>query len=103
MSPFSKPHRRHFTHQVTASSTHHDAMMRLMRTTLNLPDDVYKVIRSVASARRIALGDAVAELVRSGLNPPLRMHARKGFPCFRVPENATPITLEQTLEAEEEL
>ena len=78
-------------------------MMKLMRTTLNLPDDVYKVIRSVASAKRIALGDAAAELVRRGLNPPLRMQARKAFPCFRVPENAAPITLEQTLEAEEEL
>src|SRR5437016_2635303 len=40
----------------------------MMRTTLNLPDDVYEVARSLAAARGISLGDALAELVRRGLN-----------------------------------
>jgi hypothetical protein len=53
-------------------------------------------------ARRISLGDAVAELVRHGLKPstPIR---KKAFPCFAIPADAAAITLEQTLEAEDEI
>jgi uncharacterized protein DUF4158 len=85
-------------------SAHHDAMMLLMRTTLNLPDDVYRIAQSVAVARGISLGNALAELVRQGLNPPLRAGLKKkAFPCFDVPEDAAPITLEDTLKAEDRL
>ena len=73
----------------------------MMRTTINIPDDIGDVIRSFADARGISLGDAVAELVRKGLRPqPLREGSP--FPCFAVPEDAAPITLEQTLSAEDE-
>lgn len=82
---------------------HHDAMMLMMRTTLNLPEDVYRAARALAEAKRVSLGEAVAELVRLGIKPSRRADSRKAFPCFTVPENAAPITLEQTLEAEDEL
>ena len=75
----------------------------MMRTTLNLPDDVYQAARSVAGSRGISLGDAIAELVRRGLKPSALVRNKKGFPCFTVPADARPITLEQTLEAEDEL
>lgn len=75
----------------------------MMRTTLNLPDDVYEIARSVANANRISIGDALAELVRQALKPPLRINTEKAFPCFELPPDAQPITLEQTLEAEDEL
>lgn len=75
----------------------------MMRTTLNLPDDVYRIARSVASARGTSLGEALAELVRRGLNPPTRVDTKKAFPCFVLSDQAKPITLEQTLEAEDEL
>ena len=39
----------------------------MMRTTVNLPEDVYEVARSIASAKRISLGEALAQLVRRGL------------------------------------
>jgi hypothetical protein len=74
-----------------------------MRTTLNLPDDVYEAARSVAVSRRIPLGDAIAELVRRGLNPAPRIAKKGGFPCFDVPPDATPITLQQTLAAQDEI
>jgi hypothetical protein len=73
-----------------------------MRTTLNLPEDVYRVARSLAGAKGVSLGDALAELVRQGLNRPAHLDTRKAFPCFTLPRNAQPITLEQTLEAEDE-
>ena len=75
----------------------------MMRTTVNIPDDVYEVAASIASARRISLGEAIAELVRQGLRPPASVQRKKGFPTFAVPRNARPITLEQTLAAEDEI
>ena len=74
-----------------------------MRTTVNLPDDVYRVVRDVANVKNISLGDALAELVRQGLRPSDRLDFSGPFPKFKVPPDAEPITLEQTLAAEDEL
>ena len=82
---------------------HHDAIIIMMRTTVNLPDDVYHAARSLASLKGISLGDALAELARQGQNPGIRIDTDKAFPCFRLPEGAEPITLERTLAAEDEL
>jgi hypothetical protein len=75
-----------------------------MRTTLNLPDDVGEIIRSFADVRGISLGEAVAELVRKGLQPRLSATPEDDvFPQFEIPEGADPISLEQTLAAEDEI
>ena len=74
-----------------------------MRTTISLPDDVADVIRSFAEVKGISLGQAVAELVRKGLQPRLPSPTESAFPQFDIPETADPITLEQTLAAEDEL
>ena len=74
-----------------------------MRTTINLPDDVYEAARSLADVKRISLGHALADLARHGMNRPRRASAKKAFPCFVLPESAKPITLEQTLIAEDRL
>lgn len=73
-----------------------------MRTTVNLPDDVYEVARSIAAAKRISLGEALAELIRRGLEPVAVSNDESGFPSFSVNRQAAPITLEQTLQAEDE-
>lgn len=75
----------------------------MMRTTLNLPEDVYEVARSLAHLKQISLGDAVGELVRLGLKPAFQIDTGKLFPSFVIPDSAKPITLEQTLAAEDEL
>jgi hypothetical protein len=74
-----------------------------MRTTINLPDDIYAIARSFAHSKDVSLGEALAELVRKGLQPGSRYDGRAAFPCFSVSEDAPPITLERTLEAEDEL
>jgi hypothetical protein len=74
----------------------------MMRTTLNLPDDVAEVIRSVAEAKGVSLGDAAAELIRRGLRNEARLAEENGIPCFAVPADAAAITLERTLAAEDE-
>ena len=43
----------------------------MMRTAINLPDDMAEIIRSFAYVRGISLGEAVAELVREGMQPRL--------------------------------
>jgi hypothetical protein len=75
----------------------------MMRTTVNLPDDIYRIARDVAHVRNISLGDAIAELVRQGLRPSDPLDFSGPFPKFKVPPDAEPITLEQLLEAEDEL
>lgn len=75
----------------------------MMRTTVNLPDDVHQAAISLADLRGVSLGDALAELVRRGLKPSIAIDTRKAFPCFVLPEGAEPITLEQTLAAEDDL
>lgn len=75
----------------------------MMRTTLNIPDDVYEMVRSLSNLSRISMGDAVAELVRAGRRPPTGIDTGKGFPCFDLPEDAKLISLEHSLEVEDEL
>ena len=75
----------------------------MMRTTVNLPDDVYEIARSLAAAKRISLGEALAELIRRGREISRVQRTDSVFPCFAVSERAAPITLEQTLDAEDEL
>jgi len=74
-----------------------------MRTTLDLPDDVYEVARSLAAARRTSMGEALAELVRRGANPQCRLDESTIFPHFAVPAEAAPLTLESTLEADDDI
>ena len=75
----------------------------MMRTTINLPDDVYEAARSVATAKRVSLGEAVGELVRRGLRSQVAFQTKKPFPCFKLPEEAETIIWQRTLEAEDDL
>jgi hypothetical protein len=74
-----------------------------MRTTVNLPDDIYEVVRSLAASKRVSMGEALSHLVRKGLAPTPRIETNTAFPSFLVGEDAPPITLERTLEAEDDL
>jgi hypothetical protein len=74
-----------------------------MRTTLNLPDDVYQAARSLAALKGLSIGDAVGELARRGLTGGASIDRTKAFPCFELPTGAEPVTLEKTLAVEDEL
>jgi hypothetical protein len=74
----------------------------MMRTTVNLPDDVYEMARSIAGAKRVSLGDALAELARNGLRRAPGIQTKKAFPSFAVRNDAPPISLEATLQAEDD-
>jgi hypothetical protein len=74
-----------------------------MRITFDIPDDLYQAVRSMAAARGVSLGNALAGLVRLGLSAGARLDETKPFPCFAVAKPGPPITLEQTLAAEDDL
>lgn len=75
-----------------------------MRTTLSLDDDVFRLVRTYAQDRSLAMGKALSELVRRGLSAPVKTRVVNGFVVFDVPEDGEPVTsaLVKRLEAEEQ-
>ncbi len=78
-----------------------DAMMFLMRTTLDIADDVLAAARTLAGERGTSIGEAVSTLARQGLVPH-RASRADGFPVFEVAADAPLITPEMVREALEE-
>jgi hypothetical protein len=63
-----------------------------VRTTLSLDDDVLEAVRSYARSRDLALGEAVSELVRRGLQAPLRTRVLNGFHVVDLPAESPTVT-----------
>lgn len=57
-------------------------MMRNVRTTLDLPEDVHRLARARAREEGIAMGEALARLVREALKPRARPPVRRGVPVM---------------------
>jgi hypothetical protein len=74
-----------------------------MRTTLSLDDDVFQVVKTYAENRSLAMGKALSELVRRGLNAPVKTRVVNGLVVFDVPADSELVTSElvKRLEAEE--
>lgn len=67
--------------------------MSLVRTTLNLDDDIVDAARSVAAAEGRSLGEVVSDLARRGLAPrAIELDDENGFPVFAVRPDAASIT-----------
>ncbi len=75
----------------------------MMRTTINLPDDIYEEARAMAASLRIPLGEAVGELARRGLRRTHQIDTSGVFPRVVLPPDAPKISLERLLELEDEL
>jgi hypothetical protein len=68
-------------------------MMRLMRTTVDIDDDVLAAAKALAASERRSLGKVLSDLVRRGLAPRLVVVEDDGlFPVVRVGSEASPIT-----------
>ncbi len=65
-----------------------------MRTTLNLDDDVYELVRAYSGDRSQSLGKIVSELVRRGLRAPLRTRLEGGFHVVDLPPDIPTVTTE---------
>jgi hypothetical protein len=73
-----------------------------MRTTIAIDDDLLRVVRSLARARGVSLGDAISDLVRKGLRREAATDTKDGFPMFGVSPDARPITLDDVKRLEDE-
>jgi len=63
-----------------------------MRTTLSLDEDIVEPVKSFAESRNLSLGKAVSELVRQGLNAPLRTKIENGFVVVDLPPDSPVVT-----------
>jgi hypothetical protein len=75
----------------------------LMRTTINLDDDVLPLVKEYAESRSVGMGKALSELVRRGINAPRPTRLVNGLQVFDLPPDSPPVTTKavRKLEAEE--
>ena len=74
-------------------------MFLIMRTTLNLDDDVLETAKASAARQRKPLGKVISGLLRSAVEPAVRsMTERNGIPLFPVSKDARPVTPEMVKE-----
>ena len=57
-------------------------MIRAVRTTLDLDDDVLQAAKELAAARRTTAGKVISDLARKGLEPARSGRVRNGVPLF---------------------
>jgi hypothetical protein len=74
-----------------------------MRTTLNLDDDAFQLLRKYSQTRSLALGKAASELVRRGATTPVPTRVVNGFVVFDVPPGGAKISSRRVKELESEL
>ena len=73
-----------------------------MRTTLQLDDDVFDLVRRLADSRRVSLGRTVSDLVRKGLATQARVRTQKGLVVFDLPEDSPLVNMEGVKRLENE-
>lgn len=75
-----------------------------MRTTLVIDDDLLQAAKSLARDRSVSIGEVISEWARRGLRTPVEFDVSpSGFPVFKVPPGARPITPEDVKQLEDEL
>jgi len=68
-------------------------MFCIMRTTLNLDDDVLETAKALAARQHESLGKVVSGLIRKAVEPPAQVRSeRNGMPLFPVATGARPVT-----------
>lgn len=69
--------------------------VHIMRTTLNLDDDVLETAKALAAKQAKPLGEVVSALLRQAVEPrPQVLSERNGLPLFPVSQGARPVTSE---------
>lgn len=63
-----------------------------MRTTLTIDDDVLEVVRGLAEARGVSLGEALSTLARRGIKEIRLVTGPDGFPVLDIPDDFPPIS-----------
>lgn len=67
----------------------------VMRTTLNLEEDVLREAKRYADSRSMPLGKAVSDLVRRGLSTPVQTRLVNGLQVVVLPSDAASVSSEE--------
>lgn len=73
-----------------------------MRTTLSLDDDVVEIAKDYAAVKNLSLGAAVSDLVRKGIEAPLRVRLVNGLYVADLPPDSPVVTAERVKELMDE-
>jgi hypothetical protein len=73
-----------------------------MRTTINLDDDIAPIVKKFAESRALALGKAISELVRRGINASRPTRTVNGLLVFDLPSNSPRVNTNKVREVEAE-
>jgi hypothetical protein len=74
-----------------------------MRTTLSLDDDVLQEVKTYAKGRDVAIGKAVSDLIRRGLQAPLQTRVVNGFHVVELPPGSPPVSTKDVEKLQDEL
>lgn len=73
-----------------------------MRTTLNIEEEAYLLIKKYAAEREISLGQATSDLVHRGAENLPEFKMKNGWVIFDMPPGQRPLTNEQLEEWEQQ-
>jgi hypothetical protein len=73
-----------------------------VRTTLSLDDDVVEIAKDYAAVKNLSLGAAVSDLVRKGIEAPLRVRLVNGLYVADLPPDSPVVTAERVKELMDE-
>jgi hypothetical protein len=74
----------------------------IMRTTLNLDDDILELATRQAKLRSVSLSKTVSDLLRRGLNAPTPSQDKDGLVVFQLPADSPAVTTEEVRRIETE-
>ena len=67
---------------------HHGDILRIVRTTVMIEDDVYATAKQIAQSSGRTLGEVISQLVRQGLAAEPSFDIKNGIPVFRIANSA---------------
>jgi hypothetical protein len=73
-----------------------------MRTTISLDDGVVQAVKGYAKVRSITMSEAVAELIRRGIDAPVRTRVVNGLTVVDLPGSSEVVTSDRVRQLAEE-
>ena len=83
-----------FYHQTSDAYSRNDPSEEIMRTTLDLEEDVLLAAKELAKQRGSTVGRVLSDLVRQALTRQTPVSIKHGLPLFPVQPDAGVVTLE---------
>lgn len=71
----------------------------MMRTTLDIDEDVLEVAKARAAQDKVSVGTALSALAREALGHPVGIRDEDGLPVFDIPEGSREISNEMVRDA----